>query len=91
MWWLDTCDAEQVDPFVAVKLQEATGAWLDELAVGQRQRLVEVLGKLAASEEHNGRRYEIRLFGFALGLIDEEIEEEAPVVREWIDPVNRIR
>jgi hypothetical protein len=85
-WWLDTCEDEQVDPFVAVKLQESTGAWLDELTAGQRRRLVEVLGELAASEEHNARRYEIRFFAFALGLVDDEIEDEAPAVREWIRP-----
>jgi hypothetical protein len=67
MWWLDTCDDGQVDSFVAVKLQESTGAWLDELTVSQRRRLVEVLGELAESEDHNARRYEIRFFGFALG------------------------
>lgn len=89
MWWLDTCDDEQVDPFVAVKLQEATGAWLDELTAGRRRRLVEVLDELAASEEHNGRRYEIRFFAFALGLVDDEFEDEAPAVREWIRPDNR--
>jgi hypothetical protein len=90
MWWLDTCEDEQVDSFVAVKLQEATGAWLDELTAGQRRRLVEVLAGLAASEKHNGRRYEIRVFAFALGLTNDEIESGAPAVREWIRPQDRI-
>jgi len=90
MWWLDTCEDEQVDSFVAVKLQEATGAWLDELTADQRRRLVEVLAELAASEQHNGRRYEIRVFAFALGLANNEIEGEVPPVREWIRPEDRI-
>jgi hypothetical protein len=90
MWWLDTCEDEEVDSFVAVKLQEGTGAWLGELAADQRRRLVEVLAELAASEKHNVRRYEIRLFAFALGLVNDEIEDEAPVVREWIRPEDRI-
>jgi hypothetical protein len=90
MWWLDTCEDEQVDSFAAVKLQEATGAWLDELTADRRQRLVEVLAELAASEKHNGRRYEIRFFAFALGLADDEVNDEAPAVREWIRPEDRI-
>lgn len=90
MWWLDTCDDEQVDPFVVVKLQEGTGAWLDELTAAQRRTLAEALGELAASEDHHARRYEIRVFAFALGLVGDEVGDEAPAVREWIRPEDRI-
>ncbi|WP_127504456.1 hypothetical protein [Actinoplanes solisilvae] len=38
MWWLDTCEDVQVDSFVAVKLQEGTGAWLDDRARRPSQR-----------------------------------------------------
>lgn len=91
MWWLDTCGEEEVDSFAAVKLQESTGACLDELSAEQRRRLVDVLDVLAASETHGGRRYEIRFFAFAIGLVDDEPEDQAPAVREWIRPEDRIR
>ena len=34
--------------------------------------------------------YEIRFFEFALGLTSDEIEDEAPTVREWTRPEDRI-
>jgi hypothetical protein len=91
MWWLDTCGDDEVDPFAAVKLQESTGACLDELSAEQRRRLVEVLDDLAASEHHAGRRYEIRVFAFAMGIAGDEPADQAPAARKWIRPEERDR
>jgi hypothetical protein len=91
MWWLDTCGDDEVDPFVAVKLQESAGACLDELSAGHRRRLVEVLDDLAAGERHVGRRYEIRFFAFAWGLVSDEPGDQAPAGRRWIRPEDRNR
>jgi len=91
MWWLDTCADDEVDSHVAVKLQEATAALVDELSGGQRDRLREVLARSAAAERHAGRRFELRLFPYAVGLVDDEPEEDdEPAVREWVRPEDRV-
>jgi hypothetical protein len=89
MWWLDTCEEDEVDSHVAVKLQESGGVHLDELPPEQRERLLEVLRELAAEEPHAGRRYELRCFPFWMGLVEEEPDDEAPAVREWVRPEAR--
>lgn len=89
LWWLDTCEDEEVDSHVAVKLQESTAAYVDDLSDEQRRRLLEVLDELAATEQHDGRRYELRFFPFAVGLVDDEPDAEEPPVREWIRPEAR--
>jgi len=91
MWWLDACADDDVDLHVAVKLQESAAAWVDDLTGAQRARLLEVLGQLAAGERHDGRRHALRLFPFAVGLTDDEPDEdEEPAVREWVRPEDRV-
>lgn len=89
MWWLDTCEDEEVDSHVAVKLQEGSAAYVDDLSDEQRRRLLEVLDELVATEQHDGRRYELRLFPFAMGIVADEPDTEEPLVREWVRPEAR--
>jgi len=86
VWWLDTCYDDEVDPDVAVKLEESCAAAIDELPDEQRQRLLDVLDELTITETHPGRQYELRLFPFAMGLADDEPDTEEPAVREWVAP-----
>jgi hypothetical protein len=88
VWWLDTCGDDDVDPRVAVNLLEGV-AHLHELPGEQRERLLDVLDELAAAEPHHGRQYELRRFAFAMGLVDDEPDDEAPPVREWVNPKTR--
>ncbi|MFB9239987.1 hypothetical protein ACFFWC_31430 [Plantactinospora siamensis] len=53
-WWLDTCPDEEVELDVAVSVLENGATFTYELSDDQRQRLVEVLGELAAAERHEG-------------------------------------
>ncbi|MGI5214387.1 hypothetical protein [Plantactinospora sp. CA-290183] len=89
LWWLDTCEDDEVDSHVAVQLQESSAAYVDELSDEQRRRLVEVLDELAATEQHDGRRYELLFFPFAIGLVADEPWAEPPPFREWIRPEAR--
>lgn len=89
LWWLDTCEDDEVDPDVAVKLQESGAAYVDELTDEQRRRLLEVVDGLAAVEQHDGRRYELRFFPFAIGLVDDEPDAEMPPLRVWVRPEDR--
>jgi hypothetical protein len=89
IWWLDTCDDDEVDPDVAVKLQEAVAAAVDGMSDEQRQRLVEIVDELTTVEAHRGRRYELRRFPFAVGLVDDEPDEEEPPARTWTPPEAR--
>ncbi|MEV0269435.1 hypothetical protein AB0H43_11695 [Hamadaea sp. NPDC050747] len=89
LWWLDTCADDEVDPHVAVKLQESCAADVDELTDSQRRRLLETLDALAAVEHDDGRRYELRFLPYAIGLVDDEPAMERPAVREWARPEAR--
>lgn len=89
LWWLDTCEEDEVDLHVAVNLQESSAAYVDELSDEQRRRLLEVLDELAVTEQHDGRRYELRFFPLAIGLVDDEPDVEQPPVREWVRPEAR--
>ncbi|MEV6928283.1 hypothetical protein AB0M46_27870 [Dactylosporangium sp. NPDC051485] len=89
VWWLDTCDDNEVDPDVAVKLLEGGAADIDALPEGQRERLLEVLDQMTTSEQHDGRRYKLRCFPYEMGLVEEEPDDEEPSVREWVWPEAR--
>ncbi|WP_433795622.1 hypothetical protein [Actinoplanes sp. CA-252034] len=88
-WWLDTCSDEDVDEWVAGNLQEGTAYLLAELPDEQRSRLLEVIEVLAVTEQHEGRRYEIRFFPFAMGLVETEPTETKPLHRRWVRPQDR--
>lgn len=84
LWWLDTCDDDEVDTDAAVKIQEDAVVRLDDLPPEQRRRLIEILDELAAFEQHDGRRYELRFFPYAMGLVEEEPQDAEPPVRDWV-------
>ncbi|WP_127509297.1 hypothetical protein [Actinoplanes solisilvae] len=75
---------------VAVSVLENGATFTYELSDDQRQRLVEVLGELAAAERYEGRRHAICQLPFAIGLVDDEEPEcEMPVAREWVRSEDR--
>jgi hypothetical protein len=88
-WWLDTCDDDEVDPDVAVQLQQRVSADVDDLSDDQRRRLLEVLDELAAAERHDGRGYELLFLPFAMGVVDDESDIEQPAVRDRVRPEAR--
>ena len=89
VWWLDTCSDEQVDEGAVGNLHESAAAYLLDLSDRQRRRLLETLDDLAATEQHDGRRYELRFFPFAMGLLETEPAEPKPLVRGWVRPEDR--
>jgi len=89
VWWLDTCSDEEVDEWAVGNIQESSAAFLLELSDWQRRRLLETLDALATTEQHAGRRYELRFFPFAMGLLDTEPDEQKPLVRGWVRPEDR--
>lgn len=89
MWWLDTCDDDEVESHIAVKVGESAVSGVDDLPQARRQRLLAVLADLAAAEPHDGRAYELRFFPFAMGLVEDEPEEDAPAPREYVRPADR--
>ncbi|MCM4076574.1 hypothetical protein [Paractinoplanes hotanensis] len=89
-WWLETCSDEDVDEWVAGNLQEGTACLIAEMADEQRSRLLEILDELAVAEQHDSRRYEMRFFPFAVGLIETEPDEAKPLHRRWVRPQDRI-
>ena len=88
LWWLDTCD-DEVESRVAVKAGESAVSGIDDLPDDQRERLVAVLAELAAAEPHEGRAYELRFFPYAVNLIEDEPEEDAPAPRVYVPRADR--
>lgn len=88
VWWLDTCDDDEVEADVAAKAQEACAWFIDELPDGQRRRLIDVLEEQATAELDPGRRYWLRFFPFAVGILNEE-PDASPGAREWVRPEDR--
>ena len=91
VWWLDTCDEDEVDSHLAVKMLEDGLVDLDDLPDAQRDRLVAVLAALAVSEPHDTRRYQLRFFPFGMNLTDDEPEDDEPTPRDWVSPQARHR
>jgi hypothetical protein len=71
VWFLDTCEDDEVDPDSAVKMMESVAWVLGRLPQDQRDRMLQVLSDLAQAEENPGRREFLEEFPVALGLIDE--------------------
>ncbi|GAA3216616.1 hypothetical protein ACFO1B_15430 [Dactylosporangium siamense] len=90
-WWVGACDEDEIDLHVAVKTQESAVSHLLGLPDDQRDRFIELLDELAAAEPHAGRRYELLVFAFECGLVDDEDEpqHEEPDQREWVRPEDR--
>lgn len=75
VWWLDSCDDEEVDPDSAVKMMENVAFAVKNVPPDQQQRLIQVLGELADAETDPDRQEQLRLFPFACGLVDEPVPD----------------
>ncbi|MFJ2239365.1 hypothetical protein [Streptomyces sp. NPDC087859] len=74
VWFLDSCEDDEVDPDSAVKMMESVSWVLTRLPQDQRDRFLKVLADLAEAEQDPGRREFLEAFPFAGGLVEEEPE-----------------
>ncbi|GHH92652.1 hypothetical protein [Streptomyces capillispiralis] len=72
VWFLDSCEDDEVDPDAAVKMMESVGWTLLRLPPDQRDRFLRVLADLAEAEPDPARREFLESFPFACGLVEEE-------------------
>ncbi|MGC0376494.1 hypothetical protein [Streptomyces sp. SAI-229] len=72
VWFLESCDDDEVDPDSAVKMMESVGGELLRLPPDQRDRLLQVLAGLAEAEQDPARREFLESFPFACGLVEEQ-------------------
>jgi hypothetical protein len=71
VWFLDSCEDDEVDPDSAVKMMESVSWVLGQLPQDQRERFLKVLADLAEAEQDPGRREFLENFPFASGLVEE--------------------
>ncbi|WP_037603476.1 hypothetical protein [Streptacidiphilus rugosus] len=71
LWFLDSCEDDEVDPDSAVKVSESVSWALLRMPQDQRDRFLLVLAELAEAETEPGRREFLEAFPFACGLVDE--------------------
>ena len=71
VWFLDSCDDDEVDPDSAVKMMESVSWVLGRLPQDQRDRFLKVLADLAEAEQDPGRKEFLAAFPFACGLVEE--------------------
>ncbi|MDX5564541.1 hypothetical protein PYK79_15945 [Streptomyces sp. ID05-04B] len=74
VWFLDSCEDDEVDPDSAVKMMESVSWVLTRLPQVQRDRFLTVLNDLAEAEQDLDRREFLEAFPFASGLVEEEPE-----------------
>ncbi|QWQ45170.1 hypothetical protein KME66_32455 [Streptomyces sp. YPW6] len=72
VWFLDSCEDDEVDPDSAVKMTESVSWVLTRLPQDQRDRFLTVLADLAEAETEPGRREFLEAFPFACGLVEED-------------------
>ncbi|WP_121703755.1 hypothetical protein [Streptomyces sp. E5N298] len=72
IWFLESCDDDEVDLDSAVKMMEGMSAELLRLPLNQRDRLLRVLADLADTEQNPARREFLKTFPFACGLVEEQ-------------------
>lgn len=72
VWFLDSCEDDEVDPDSAVKMMESVSWMLTRLPQDQRHRFLQVLADLAEAEQNPSRREVLEAFPFASGLVEEE-------------------
>ncbi|NUS55917.1 MAG: hypothetical protein HOV66_13835 [Streptomycetaceae bacterium] len=75
MWWLDSCDDDEVHPDSAVKTMESVAGTLGNLPEQQQERLIRVVAELADAESDPERRDQLRLFPFHCGLVEEALPD----------------
>ncbi|MFI6861578.1 hypothetical protein ACIBKZ_17020 [Streptomyces sp. NPDC050421] len=78
VWFLESCDDDEVDPDSAVKMMEGLGGELLRLPLDQRDRLLHVLTDLAEAEPDPARRDFLESFPFACGLVEEQEGHPGP-------------
>ncbi|MFI7631691.1 hypothetical protein [Microbispora rosea] len=71
VWFLDSCEDDEVNPDSAVKMMESVSWVLLGLPQDQRDRFLKVLRDLAEAETDPGRREFLRAFPFACGLVED--------------------
>ncbi|MEU3597473.1 hypothetical protein ABZ714_01865 [Streptomyces sp. NPDC006798] len=71
VWWLETCDDDEVDPDSAVKTMENVAATLADLPPAHHERLLETLATLADREPDPERREFLESFPSDFGLVDD--------------------
>ncbi|MCT2546796.1 hypothetical protein [Streptomyces atratus] len=74
VWFLDSCEDDEVDPDSAVKMMESVSWVLTRLPQNQRDRFLTVLEDLAEAETAPGRREFLETFPFACGLVEEPVD-----------------
>jgi hypothetical protein len=72
VWFLDSCEDDEVDPDSAVKMTESVAGVLQQLPQNQRDRFLKVLADLVEAEQDPGRREFLQGFPFACSLVEEE-------------------
>jgi len=72
LWFLDSCEDDEVDPDSAVKMMESVGWVLQNLPPEQRDRFLQVLSDLAQAESDPGRKEYLVSFPFACGLVEDQ-------------------
>ncbi|MGC0318185.1 hypothetical protein [Kitasatospora acidiphila] len=78
VWFLDSCEDDEVDPDSAVKMMESVGWVLGRLPQDQRDRFLTVLADLAEAETEPGRREFLEAFPFTCGLVEAESGRTEP-------------
>ncbi|MFB8206298.1 hypothetical protein [Streptomyces sp. NPDC056010] len=74
VWFLDSCEDDELAPDSAVKMMERVAWVLGRLPQDQRDQFLTVLADLAEAEQESGRREFLEAFPFSCGLVDEESE-----------------
>ncbi|MFF3007780.1 hypothetical protein ACFVTF_33825 [Kitasatospora sp. NPDC057940] len=71
LWFLDSCDEDEVDSDSAVRVLESAASALKGLPPEQLDRFLLVIGNLTEAETDPGRREFMEAFPFACGLVEE--------------------
>ncbi|MEV5319326.1 hypothetical protein AB0K92_17015 [Streptomyces sp. NPDC052687] len=71
LWFVESCEDEQMDPDDAVRVLEDAAHLLSGLSAGQRDELLDLLDGMAAEETDPERREFLEDFPEGFGLVDE--------------------
>ncbi|MEV6297314.1 hypothetical protein AB0M41_44655 [Streptomyces sp. NPDC051896] len=71
LWFIDSCEDEQMDPDDAVKVLEGVAYLMSLLSSDQRSEFVDLLGTMAEEESNPSRREFLQSFPEDLGLAED--------------------
>ncbi|GLW47049.1 hypothetical protein Stsp02_27110 [Streptomyces sp. NBRC 14336] len=71
LWFVESCEDEQMHPDDAVKVLEGVAHWATRLTDDQRAELLELLDTMAEAEPSPARREFLEGFAVGFGLVDE--------------------